>query len=782
MDSTLRGIPDLMSLKPAVSARRRQAFPRHEVAPRSRAFRPARSDRGRSDPGQRLQPSLHPPGPHRKQAVRRLLHAAVAATVAFAVYAVGATLFAAPAEARSARGTDGILYQPYLNNRVVFEGTGEVDNVYTSNRGTDIDPDTPGTQVRGIMYFTTGCFAPRRPGTLTVTARIVSGDRGAVGVVVRTNGALQCVYAWAKTDADGDNDSVRVRATAVLTNNGTEVDRFEDTFTVEQWDTQSGVGVGVGESVGEGAPLDLTAPPPRTFTAGAAINVPALPAAGGGSGHYIYALTGRGGAARPSWIRFDSTGRRMSGTPPAAAAVTLDYTVNDGNASVTRSFTVTVNAALSLSAPSNRTFTAGKAIQAFTLSPATGGTAPLRYELSGLPGGLEFFGSTRRVTGTPLAATATPATVTCKVTDANGATDTETFTVTVLAALAVDAPLDMALREGQALRETILPAATGGDGNYNYEIAPALPEGLAFDSGTRMLSGTPESGQARTRYSYSVGDGAGNFAEATFTIAVATGADTTAPTVRSVERHDGTNAQGEHTNADTLTFRVTFNEDVRNVDTEDFDASGTSGAGASLVTAVPGSPTQYIVTVGGGTKGGTLASHDGEVGLTFASDQDIADWSGNALTATTPTRADETYTLDNTAPTVRLLRADLGRRTLNTAFDVRVFFTEANGLQTSGPGAFTAADLAVTNGDATAVTATANPLGWMARIVPDAGLSGNVLVDLPANRVRDRAGNGNLAATQLRRAGGQRRADAGVERVAGDPRRQFNLGRDYRLR
>ena len=672
--------------------------------------------------------------------MHRLLHAAVAATVACAVYAAGATLFAAPAEARSARGTDGILYQPYLNNRVVFEGTGEVDNVYTSNRGTDIDPDTPGTQVRGIMYSTTGCFARRRPGTLAVTARIVSGDRGAVGVVVRTNGALQCVYAWAKTDADRDNDSVRVTATAVLTNNGTEVDRFEDTFTVEQRDMISGVG--------EGAPLGLTAPPPRTFTAGAAINVPALPAAGGGSGHYIYALTGRGGAARPSWIRFDSTGRRMSGTPPTAAAVTLDYTVDDGNASVTRSFTVTVNAALSLSAPANRTYTAGKAIQAFTLSPATGGTAPLRYELSGLPGGLEFFGSTRRVTGTPLAATATPATVTCKVTDANGATDTETFTVTVLAVLAVDAPLDMALREGQALRETILPAATGGDGNYNYEIAPALPAGLEFDSGTRMLSGTPESGQARTRYSYSVGDGAGNFAEATFTIAVATGADTTAPTVRSVERHDGTNAQREHTNADTLTFRVTFNEDVRNVDTEDFDASGTSGAGASLVTAVPGSPTQYIVTVGGGTKGGTLASHDGEVGLTFASDQDIADWSGNALTATTPTGADETYTLDNTAPTVTVIRA--GRfYLLNTAFNVTVTFTEANGLQTSGPGAFTAADLAVTNGDATAVTATADPLVWTARIAPDASLSDNVLVDLPANRVRDRAGNGNVAATQL---------------------------------
>ena len=47
-----------------------------------------------------------------------------------------------------------------------------------------------------------------------------------------------------------------------------------------------------------------------------------------------------------------------------------------------------------------------------------------------------------------------------------------------------------------------------------------------------------------------------------------------------------------------------------------------------------------------------------------------------------------------------LARADGASTTLARAFDVTVTFTEANGLQTAGAGAFTAADLTVTNGSA----------------------------------------------------------------------------------
>ena len=118
--------------------------------------------------------------------------------------------------------------------------------------------------------------------------------------------------------------------------------------------------------------------------------------------------------------------------------------------------------------------------------------------------------------------------------------------------------------------------------------------------------------------------------------AIGGGGDTTAPTVTSVLRQTPAAAS---TNSDTLVFRVTFDEDVQNVDTSDFDASGTTG-GVSAVTAV--SASVYDVTV----SGGDLATFNGTVGLTFDGAQNIEDLAGNALSNTTP-GTDETYTLVN---------------------------------------------------------------------------------------------------------------------------------------
>ena len=216
--------------------------------------------------------------------------------------------------------------------------------------------------------------------------------------------------------------------------------------------------------------------------------------------------------------------------------------------------------------------------------------------------------------------------------------------------------------------------------------------------------------------------------------------DAAAPAVVSVERHDGTSARAEITSADTLAFRVTFSEPVLNVDTADFDATGSTAA-ASSVEPVTGSPVQVIVTF----EGGNLNDLDGEVGLTSAPGHDIADAAGNALSAAAPTAANETYTLDNTAPLAALARANGETATALGAFDVTVTFTEANGLQTTGDGAFTVGDLQVTNGEP-ALAATADPLVWTATVTPAANVMDDVVVEIPAGAVLDVAGNGNAAA------------------------------------
>ena len=114
-----------------------------------------------------------------------------------------------------------------------------------------------------------------------------------------------------------------------------------------------------------------------------------------------------------------------------------------------------------------------------------------------------------------------------------------------------------------------------------------------------------------------------------------------APTVDSIERYNPATAR---TNADQVTFRVTFSEDVMRVGAADFAVSGTASPGAvvNAVAAVSGSV--YDVTITG------IENSNGKLVLGFAGGQDVADLAGNLLTNTTPDSS-QSYTIDNTAPT-----------------------------------------------------------------------------------------------------------------------------------
>ncbi|GAB3332649.1 hypothetical protein GCM10027429_12250 [Marivirga atlantica] len=121
--------------------------------------------------------------------------------------------------------------------------------------------------------------------------------------------------------------------------------------------------------------------------------------------------------------------------------------------------------------------------------------------------------------------------------------------------------------------------------------------------------------------------------------------DNTAPAVTSIARQNPTDTP---TNADALVFRLTFNSNVTAVNDADFEVTGPTGESIGVV----GSGTTYDVTV----SGGDMASLNGDVTLSFASGQNITDVAGNPLVVTTPTGTnDNTYTIDNTAPTVSTL-------------------------------------------------------------------------------------------------------------------------------
>ncbi|MEM6839224.1 MAG: choice-of-anchor D domain-containing protein [Cyanobacteria bacterium P01_C01_bin.120] len=162
------------------------------------------------------------------------------------------------------------------------------------------------------------------------------------------------------------------------------------------------------------------------------------------------------------------------------------------------------------------------------------------------------------------------------------------------------------------------------------------------------------------------------------------GQDSFAPTLASFTRQTPATST---TNADSLTFRAIFNENVQNVDAADFVVNGTT----ATISGVSGSGTTWDITV----DGGDLASLNGTVSLDLAVGQDITDTAGNALPAGEPA-TDEAYILSNanSAPTVT-------GNTILTAIAEDV-------LDASNPGTTVAALLA---GLTSATDADFDPLG-----------------------------------------------------------------------
>ena len=128
------------------------------------------------------------------------------------------------------------------------------------------------------------------------------------------------------------------------------------------------------------------------------------------------------------------------------------------------------------------------------------------------------------------------------------------------------------------------------------------------------------------------------------------GIDTTAPTVRSIDRADA-----DPTNATTLRWTVTFSEAVSGVDAADFALVRGGGVSGGSIASVTGSATTYTVSTSSGSGSGTL-------GLSLVDNDSIRDTSLNVLGglgAANGNFTGQVYTVDRTAPTaVSIVTAD----------------------------------------------------------------------------------------------------------------------------
>ncbi|HUB66305.1 MAG TPA: putative Ig domain-containing protein [Candidatus Methylacidiphilales bacterium] len=230
----------------------------------------------------------------------------------------------------------------------------------------------------------------------------------------------------------------------------------------------------------QGTPIIATSSPLPQGTAGAAYNQTLT--ASGGTTPYTWSIAS---GSLPAGLSLSSTGV-ISGTPTTAgtANFTVQVTDSDGLSS-TAPFILTVNPPPTITTgsplPSGGVGTAYNQTLA-----ASGGTTPYTWSLSSgsLPVGLSL-STSGAIGGTPT--TAGTATFTVQVADANQATATQTFSLTI------QPP------------PPIITSATGAtavDGtSYSYQItatnnptsfgASGLPAGLSVNTSTGLISGTP---------------------------------------------------------------------------------------------------------------------------------------------------------------------------------------------------------------------------------------------------------------------------------------------------
>ncbi len=265
-----------------------------------------------------------------------------------------------------------------------------------------------------------------------------------------------------------------------------------------------------------------------------------LPAATGGDGRLSYRVE----PALPAGLTYTvpeagaDGGGIIRGTPTVAAERTpyrLIATDTDGDQAFL-SFTLTVTAngrptfAPPAAVPAQR-WVQYAAIAPLRLPAASGGDGAVRYLLTGptpirtlsLPAGLRVHYARRMLTGTPTTG-APEGTYTWTARDADGDTAALTFTIEVLGDLtptfgtaAVPAQRYVPHRP---IAPVELPAATGGTPPLAYALTPALPAGLTFDVGTRVLSGTPTEEAAEAVYRLTATDADGYAARLPFALAV----------------------------------------------------------------------------------------------------------------------------------------------------------------------------------------------------------------------------------------------------------------------
>ncbi len=206
-------------------------------------------------------------------------------------------------------------------------------------------------------------------------------------------------------------------------------------------------------------------------------------AATSGTPAYNWAASGL-----PGGLSINSVSGVLSGTPTVAGSFDITFTVTDvAGASNSTILTLNLFPAPTVDPNTLPNWTVNVPYPSTTLT-ATGGQAPYTWSATGLPTGLTIGATTGTVSGTPTVANTFSVTVT--VTDSLGGTATQVHSVKISAAPTITTASIPSWTVNRPYTNFTMTSA-GGTQPITWS-ATGLPTGLSIDSGTGVISGTPD--------------------------------------------------------------------------------------------------------------------------------------------------------------------------------------------------------------------------------------------------------------------------------------------------
>ena len=307
--------------------------------------------------------------------------------------------------------------------------------------------------------------------------------------------------------------------------------------------------------------------------------------------------------ALPAGLTLNSATGVVSGTPTSTqTAQTYLISATGSTGVVHHQLTIAVSSVGASLTPATLTISAqtGVAITATSSLTPTGLTGSASYSISpALPVGLSLNASTGVISGTP---TATHVTSSFVLTGSGATSGTATSIVTVTVAGISPSTQTVQGSVGQALTATSAFNSVGISGVITYAVSPSLPSGLALNTSTGVISGTPTTAQSAASYTITGTGAVAGSATASVSIQLAG----LSPTNQTVQATYGSSLTPT-TSLTATGFTGAVSYSVSPSLPTGLVMSSSTGVISGTPTQVPAN-TSYTVTATGATAGTATAS------------------------------------------------------------------------------------------------------------------------------------------------------------------------------